>query len=244
MVIGVMVNVMVFAQTSKEARPLNEFSFGLYDELKKEHENVFFSPLSTYLSLGILSDGAAGSTKHQLDSILGLGRKVGLDKVRDAVDEMVSRGVGDGKIRLANGCWVDHSIKLKKQFLNNYSERPYSSVKMVDMSEPKSVVDGVNAWANKTTEGTIPNLLSASAITPQTRMLLCNSLYMNLPWEYGFKPRSTFENTFTDKNKVETRLKFMFKMGYMEYAYEKKFHMVIRNLGCLLYTSPSPRDDR
>lgn len=230
-VLGLMVSTMIFAQTNKEVKPLNEFSFSFYDELKKEHENVFFSPLSTYLSLGIISSGAAGSTKMQLDSVLRLSKKVGLDRVRGKVDEMVNRGVGNGKIRLANGCWVDHSVKLKKQFLKEYAERPNSRVESVDMNAPKSVVDYVNAWANKTTEGTIPNLLSESTITPQTRMILCNSLYMNLPWELAFKPRSTYRHLFTDQNNNESLLKFMFKLGYMEYSYEKDFHLIVRNLG-------------
>lgn len=230
-IVGVMCFSTVFAQTSRKLRPLNEFSFSLYAELKKENQNVFFSPLSAYLSLGILSDGAGGTNKIQIDSVLGLGKKVGIVQVRSGIDEMVSHYVGNGKIQLANGCWVDQSIVLKKNFLNAFLNQPLSSIDVVDMSDPTSVVEGVNAWADNVTEGTIPNLISVNAITPQTKMLLCNSLYMNLPWERGFKPRSTYVHEFTDANKMKSDLKFMYKMGYMEYAYEKKFHLVVRLLG-------------
>ena len=221
----------VFAQTSKELRPVNEFSMSLYGELKKDNQNVFFSPLSTYLSLGILSDGASGSNKAQIDSVLGLGRKVDMPKVREVIAEMTGRYLGDGEIRLANGCWLDQSIRLDKDFMKMFRSEPLSKVNVVNMNDPASVVEDVNEWANEATNGTIPRLLSASAIGSQTKMLLCNSLYLNLPWEYGFKPRSTYEGTFNDANKVESKLKFMYKFGYMEYAYEKKFHLVIRDLG-------------
>ncbi|MCJ8291276.1 MAG: serpin family protein [Flavobacteriales bacterium] len=230
-VVGVMCFSTVFAQTSKELRPLNEFSFSLFGELRKENQNVFFSPLSAYLSLGMLSDGAAGTNKAQIDSVLGLGKKIGIYQVRSGIDEMMSHYVGNGKIQLANGCWVDQSIVLKKDFLKAFLNQPLSSIETVDMSDPASVVESVNAWADDVTKGTIPNLISASAIAPQTKMLLCNSLYMNLPWERGFKPRSTYVHEFTDANKMKSNLKFMYKMGYMEYAYEKKYHLVVRTLG-------------
>lgn len=221
----------VSAQTSRELKPLNNFSVQLYNELKKEYQNVFFSPLTCYSSLAILSDGAAGANKVQIDSVLGLSKRVQLEKVREAIDAMAGRQVIDGNIQLTNGCWIDRSIKLKKEFLKSYSKEENSKVEIVDMQKPAEVVANVNAWANDATGGTIPELLSANSIGPATKMLLCNSLYLDLPWESKFKPKPWYKRVFTDVNGEQDTLQYMFKMGYMEYVYDKKFHLVVRNLG-------------
>jgi serpin B len=91
------------AQASKNLRPLNQFSFELYGELKKEYENVFFSPLSAYMSLAIISDGAAGSNKAEIDSVLRLSKKINLENVRSGVSRMMNVYLSDRTIRMANG---------------------------------------------------------------------------------------------------------------------------------------------
>ncbi|MFK7785118.1 MAG: serpin family protein [Crocinitomicaceae bacterium] len=230
LILALFCSTALVAQTSKELKPVNSFSISLFNELKKEHQNVFFSPVSCYLSLGILADGASGENKMQIDSVLGLGRRVELDEVRSSINEMTGRYISDGTIQLANGCWIDKSTSVRSQFLKRFSRSSNSKVEAVDMSNRADVVKRVNDWTEKATEGTIPVLLSESSIGPATKLLLCNSLYLNLKWETKFKPRPWYTRTFTDANNVENELKFMYKMSYMEYAYDKRFHMVVRNL--------------
>jgi serpin B len=233
---GVLVAVMmvlfsVDAQTSKNVRPLNQFSFELYGELKKEHENVFFSPLSTYMSLAILSDGAAGTNKAEIDSVLGLSKKFTLENVRSGISTMMNAYLSDGTIRMANGCWVDESVELKKDFLNSFYSQSLSKVEQVNMSEPKKVVRSVNKWASDATAGTIPNLLTPAAITPLTRMLLCNSLYMDLPWESKFKAHPNYVLPFKTAAGDSIDLNYLFKEAYFEYAYDRKSHFLMKDLG-------------
>ncbi len=216
----------VQAQTEKELRPLNEFSFASFETICANEGNFLFSPMSAYSALGMLSHGADGETKAQLDSILFFNKKVGIEKVTTGIDQMLSRYLSDGKIVSANACWVD-DFKLKKDYQKAVG---FDFVQSVDMSNPKEVASEVNRWANRKTEGRIPNILSPSQITPYTRMILCNSLYMNLPWTHKFEATSTFNKDFYDEDGDTAKLKFVNDFGYYPYSYDKKFHFVLKDL--------------
>ena len=58
------------AQTIDLTGSLNSYSFDLYREIKVEDENLFFSPLSTYLALMIAYEGAHADTKYEFDKVL------------------------------------------------------------------------------------------------------------------------------------------------------------------------------
>lgn len=231
LIIVSIITLSAFGQKPKELRPLNQFSFEVYNELKKDSDNVLFSPLSAYLALGILEKAAVGTTKQQLDELLRLDEKMTIKRVERGIDAMTSRYVPNGKMIVANACWVDQSVELKPEFKSLFRSSQNAGIETVNMKNPEAVVKKINSWANSKTEGTIPTIVSEGDISTYTRMFLCNSVYLNLPWLMKFKPRSTRVDQFTDENNEKCDLKFMFKQAYMDYAFSRKYHFVMKRLG-------------
>ena len=217
----------VNGQTPKELRSFNEFSLESYKNIRTKGGNVFFSPLGTYVTLGILSEGASGTTKVEIDSILGIKRRLSVLDIQTEIEAILNRNVGNGVLKAANGFWIDQNISLQPDFKKDY-EGAY--MKQMSFDNPKAVAESVNDWASKQTDGTIPSLISEKAISRNTRLLLCNSLYLNMDWNSEFDADVTYRGAFRGEGGVVDTLKFMRDWGYYEYAFDKDFHYILKPL--------------
>lgn len=217
----------VVGQTAKELKGLNHFSIESYKLVRSDAQNFFFSPFGVYKTLGLLSDGASGQTKVEIDSLLGLHKRLSFDDISPKLLDMVYRDSGKGKLIAANGVWIDNDISLHKDFQKEH----FGKINLpVDMSDAKYVANQVNDWANEKTDGTISNVISEKEITDATKLLICNSLYMNLNWTHEFDPDNTYREPFHSSESQSDTLKFMNDFGYFDYAYSKDFHFVKKPL--------------
>jgi serpin B len=178
----------------------NAFGFNLLKEVNKSfvNENVFLSPLSASMALGMAMNGAEGTTFEEMRSSLGFGSH-SYEELNRAYQSLIAllRGL-DPKVefKIANAVYYDMAdigTAIEPAFLDESRQYFEAEVKGLDFQKPETV-DTVNAWANRATNGKIPRILDA--IEAQIVMLLMNAIYFKGDWRAGFKETQTVDDVF------------------------------------------------
>lgn len=177
----------------------NRFAFDLIRQVPLEdpaEPNVFLSPLSASMALGMAMNGAAGGTWSQMREALGF---VGLEEpainrsYRDLIELL--RGL-DPKVEfgLGNSVWARAGTPFHDEFLERVRTWFDAHVEALDFADP-AAVDVMNAWVDALTRGRIPELVDA--IPDDAIMYLINAVYFNGDWRYAFDEDETRSRPFT-----------------------------------------------
>lgn len=143
-------------------------------------ENTLFSPLSLYLALAIVTEGAAGETREQLYSLMGLRD----DTLRNFSLYLYQRYSKEGNFSaimdLANSIWYREAsaLSLNTAFLNYNAEYFGADIYASDFSS-KTVSD-MNGWVKAKTHGMITKVVEK--ILPEVQMYLLNTVVMEADW--------------------------------------------------------------
>lgn len=171
----------------------NDFSFVLFQQIAKREagKNVFVSPLSASMSLGMALNGAGGSTLDAMRSALrlGAGDMSGIDGgYRGLID--VLRGLDPTTtFRIANSIWYRNAFQFKHAFLDTSKKYFDAEVQGLNFADQNGSLATINGWVNKATGGTIPTILDQ--ITPDEVMFLINAIYFKGTWQVQFDPKAT-----------------------------------------------------
>jgi len=182
------------------------FAFELYQALKGEEGNLFYSPYSISLALAMTYTGARGETAEQMAATL----KFMLEQERlhpafnwlDA--ELAKRGEGaegkDGegfRLNIVNAIWGQKDYEFLPDFLDVLAENYGAGLRILDfiMETEKSRL-AINDWVSDQTEGRIEDLIPPGAIGALTRLVLTNAIYFNAAWEYPFDEKMTADGRF------------------------------------------------
>ncbi len=180
----------------------NEFSFELYNELKEENENLFFSPYSITIALAMAAEGANGQTKTEIHSVLNLPSN---DTIRHEmilhVAEQLSMQNQNINVSVANAYWLTDQGYLKaayQEVIENYY-LAYGE-KLDFANDAEGSVETINQWVQQQTNDKIKNLLSPTDIDALTYLILTNAIYFKADWLYQFDINETENRTFTNSN--------------------------------------------
>ena len=173
----------------------NAFGFTLLKEVNTAFadSNVFLSPLSASMALGMTMNGAEGTTFEEMRSALGFGPRT-YAELNGSYQSLIAllRGL-DPKVefRIANAIFYDLAdlgAAVEPLFLADSRQFFDAQVSGLDFRRPQAV-DTINAWASRQTNGKIPTILDE--IQEQIVMLLMNAIYFKGDWRSGFKTSET-----------------------------------------------------
>lgn len=162
------------------------------------NRNVFLSPLSASMALGMAMNGAEGTTFEEMRTTLGFGART-YAELNASYQSLIAllRGLDSAvDFRIANAVYYDlpgFGSTVEPAFLSDAQTYFDAEVKGLDFSIP-AAVDTVNAWANRKTNGRIPTILDG--IESQIVMLLMNAIYFKGDWRAAFKPSDTVDEPF------------------------------------------------
>jgi serine protease inhibitor len=178
----------------------NSFGANLLKEVNKSFggENVFFSPLSASMALGMAMNGAEGTTFEEIRSSLGFGLRnyQELNSSYKSLIELLRELDPRVEFRIANAVYydlADMGTAVEPTFLSESREYFDAEVKGLDFRRAEAV-DTVNDWASRNTNGKIPRVLDT--IEAQIVMLLMNAIYFKGDWRAAFKTTQTVDDVF------------------------------------------------
>jgi serpin B len=179
-------------------RNANAFGFDLMARVYAEESgpNVFLSPLSASMALGMTMNGAAGATWDDMSEALrfsGLSEQQVNESYRGLMDLLLDldRTV---TVRIGNSVWSRRGFPIEPAFFTAVKDYFDAEARELDFSDPRSV-DVINQWASDATNGRIDKVLRE--IADHHIMFLINAIYFKGKWERPFNPRDTRQASFT-----------------------------------------------
>lgn len=182
------------------------FAFDLYQVLREEEGNFFYSPHSISLALAMTYAGARGETEQQMVDVLHFA--LSQDRLHPAFNgldlELAGRGEGaEGKneegfrLNIVNALWGQEGYGFLPEFLDLLAENYGAGLRLLDFaSAPEESRVTINDWVSEQTEDKIKDLIPQGAIGSLTRLVLTNAIYFNAAWNNPFEPDATRDGTF------------------------------------------------
>lgn len=158
-------------------------------------KNVFISPLSISMALGITLNGADGTTYEAMQNTLSLS---GLtqQEINESYQSLIELLTGiDSKVimQIANSIWYRNTIPFKQDFIETNRKYFDASINPMNFSDP-ATINIINNWVKESTGGKIDKIVEQ--IDPATIMFLINAIYFKGTWKYQFDKNKTIDDVF------------------------------------------------
>jgi len=176
-----------------------QFALDLYQQIRTEPGNLFFSPYSISTALAMTYGGARGKTAAQMAQTLRFQLdEATLHPVFGHLEAILNEIEQKGEIRLsvANALWPHVKYKFLPDYLALLEKYYGTSVTAVDYAQTEAARQLINKWVEKKTADKIKNLVPAGALDALTRLVLVNAIYFKGNWANQFDPDLTGINPF------------------------------------------------
>lgn len=185
---GVCIDYEELSKLSME--PVQQFSYQLFLN-SMEKDNPVLSPVSAYIAMCIVGNGAEGETKQQLLKALG-------GDIMCIPDGLMNTLPQDGKegarLSVANSAWLDKAFTADKEWVGIANSLFDAQIYQADL-DTETVKGDMNDWVSKHTEGMIPQLL-LNPLEETARVAVINALYFDADWQNKFDKAFTRERDF------------------------------------------------
>ena len=196
-----------------------EFALALYDQLRDEDGDLFYSPLSISLALAQAYAGASGKTAAEMAETLRFALPSadlhhafnGLDQLLAARGEGAAGQDGEGfRLNLVNAMWGQQDYRFLPEYLDTLAINYGAGLRLLDFaSAPEASRQTINDWVSEQTAERIQDLLPAGSIDPLTRLVLTNAIYFNAAWLHPFNAAATVDGDFLGRDGTTSRKPLM-----------------------------------
>lgn len=207
------------------ASQTTDFAFGFFRQVNQEEgtaKNVFVSPLSLHMALGMIMNGANGQTAQEIQKTLKLDAQTLAEANQTYTYLLENLPKADSRVSLglANSVWYRNSFQVEKSFQDVLKESFKAEVTGLDFNSD-AAKDRINSWASEKTNGRIPKVIDQ--IQPDNVMFLMNALYFKGDWKTQFDAKNTAEMPFrlpsgqektVKMMRLDTELRRAFRPGY------------------------------
>jgi serpin B len=172
------------------------FAFDLYQALRDEQGNLFYSPLSISTALAMIYAGARGETERQMAQTLHFVLPQDqLHPAFNALDLKLNRRDWDSDeeetftLAVANSLWGQIDFQYSPAYLDLIAENYGAGLRLVDFTQEahrEGARLAINAWVSDQTQGKIEDLIQEGMLTELTRLVLANAIYFKAEWERPF----------------------------------------------------------
>lgn len=204
-----------------------EFGFNLFKEIQKtqQKENIFISPLSVSMALGMTLNGAANETERAMQNTLGFD---GLsdEEINQSYQSLIKLLADlDPKVsfQIANSIWYRLGFTVEQPFLDVNKTYFNAEVNALDFNSPEAVAT-INSWVDSKTNGKIKKILDQ--IDPMAVMFLINAIYFKGTWTYEFDKKYTEDEPFYVGDTTQVTCKMMKQSNDFLYYQNEEFQAI------------------
>ena len=200
----------------------NDFAIDLYRELPHDDANVFFSPLSIYVAMSMLYEGAGPDAAEQIQNVFGFDPDLEA-RYSDTAHTLSSLNREDphATLAMANALW-DASGAIRDEYVDTISNAYLGTVESVSLKDGH---ERINEWASDNTNGKIDAVIGP--LDPLTTLVITNAIYFKGTWEKPFDPENTRPRDFdTGSGTVSTDMMSVIgRFGYADTGSEQVLRM-------------------
>ena len=215
----------------------HRFGLNLFRALSEDdaEENVFVSPLSISMALGMTLNGASGETYEAMKETLEL-NGLSEQEINESYQSLIELLQGiDPKVvfEIANSIWYRQGFDVEPDFVDVNESYFNAAVEALDFGSPEAL-GTINGWVDEKTHGKIEKILDR--IDPSHVMFLINAIYFNGTWTYEFDEDETRERPFTGLDGSPSNVPMMAQQGDLPYFETDAFQAVDLPYGDSLYS--------
>jgi serpin B len=182
-----------------------QFALDLFDRLREQEGNLFYSPYSISTALAMTYLGARTQTAAEMAATLHF---ADVDAELHTLFErlaasMLAADDGDDADRaaiefaIANRLWGQVDEPFLPDFLDEVREHYAGGFETVDFARAtEEARRTINAWIAKKTNDKIEELLKRGDVTSATALVLTNAIYFKGDWAAQFDPEKTRDMPF------------------------------------------------
>ena len=207
----------------------NDFSIKLFKTINQQAEeskSAILSPISVTYVMGMLNDGADGTTAKEITSVLGFG-----DGESTAVNDLCKKLIEEAPevdesvtLKIANLVATQNGILLEDQFKEDLYNFYLAETASLDFSSPNAT-NTINDWCNRQTSGMIPEITDELALRNAV-LALVNAVYFKATWTRKFDTKKTKDEMFTREDGSKVKFPMMNQQVYAEYKNTGKYSVL------------------
>lgn len=186
-----------------------DFALNLYKEITSANaasDNIVVSPHSISTALAMTYAGAKGNTELQMADALSF--TLPQDQLHESFNwlDLHLENVGanakgaDGgpfQLNIVNKLFGQEGFGIEAPFLDTLGYNYGAGVQLVDfVQKSEEARVSINAWVAERTGDQIDELLPKGILTPFTRLVLVNTIYLNAAWAHPFNKNATADDSF------------------------------------------------
>jgi len=194
----------------QQASADNTFSFNLFRSVAAQNANtnLFMSPLSVSMALGMTTNGANGGTLDSMRRTLNF-NGFSQGQVNMYYSDLLAQLPEldpNTTIKIANSVWYSNTFSVLPGFLQTETDSYQAKVQALDFKNPSSV-NTINNWVGQQTGGKITMIMNS--INPQDLMYLINAIYFKSTWATKFDVSQTTKMPFSRGDNSQVQADFM-----------------------------------
>jgi len=205
----------------------NKFGLKLFKGIVQEEKdkNIFISPLSVSMALGMTYNGTNGSAQEAMQKTLELSGLT-IQEVNESYKSLIELLTGlDPKVKfqIANSIWYRQNLSFEEDFLNRCKTYFSAEVSGLDFNNPNAP-NIVNGWVDENTNGKIKKIVNY--INAEDVMFLINAIYFKGTWTYEFDQSLTKDDWFTLPDGSQKPCKMMVQENDFQYFETPDFQAI------------------
>ncbi len=219
---------------------LNNFMNQTTKEIFSKEENSIYSPISLYMSLSMLAQGAEGETKDEIMNLLMADTELSLETINKYNQTIYNHNYyknDKGNNKIANSIWIRNNFPVKEQFITDLSTYYYANSYSTNFDDEGK--QNLADWINHNTNDLLKITKDTYPITSETEIMLVNTLYFNNKWDLEFKKQNNFKDIFYGVEQTEVEyMKHTVESIYYETETCEIFYDYFKNDNKIKYIFP------
>ena len=216
----------------------SKFAFDLYAKLKDDPDikktggNIFFSPYSISMALGMTWGGTRGRTEKQFAKTMYF--TLPQDRQHQAfgkLEQQLNTGgkKGNYQLSVANALWGQKGEPLRKEFLELTNKYYGAGLRELDFTTPELAEKArqiINGWVEKKTNDKIKDLIAKGVLNRETVLILTNAIYFKGDWQIQFDKKNTKDRPFNISSEKKVQAAMMYLKDDFKYWGDENLQVI------------------
>jgi serpin B len=161
-----------------------------------EEENYIYSPISLYMALAMLAEGAEGETLSEILSLLEVEDLGPMRTDMKSVYEHNHYANEYGTAQMANSIWIRYDLPVKEEYLDILANQYFAEAYGTEFDETGK--ENIIKWINTNTHDLLELTKDNYPLSSDLALLLLNTIYFDNKWDTEFLKSNNYLDDFDE----------------------------------------------